>query len=135
MNILFVCRYNKFRSKIAEAYFKKLNNNKSINVRSAGIFPSSTPLDKLQVRVAKKFGIKPSGRSKPVSTDLLRWQDRIIVVTDDFPKGLFNYGPYNPKVVIWKIKDEMEGNEKETENITEQIMKKVEELNKELNEK
>ena len=36
-NILFVCKHNVFRSKIAEAYFKKVNQNREINAKSAGI--------------------------------------------------------------------------------------------------
>ena len=36
-NILFVCKYNRFRSKIAEAYFNKINKNKLVSVKSAGI--------------------------------------------------------------------------------------------------
>ncbi len=31
MNIIFVCKYNRFRSRVAEAYFKKINKDKNIH--------------------------------------------------------------------------------------------------------
>ena len=37
MKILFVCRHNRFRSKVAEAIFNKLNKNKEIQIESAGL--------------------------------------------------------------------------------------------------
>jgi len=52
----------------------------------------------------------------------------VIAITDDLPKGLFNYGPYKNKVINWKIPDEENGNEKNVEKIIKQIMKKVEAL-------
>lgn len=132
MNILFICRHNRFRSKIAEAYFKKINKNKKIKIKSAGIFPGSYPLDKLQVKVAKQLGIKIRGKPKPITTKLLSWKELIIAITDDLPKQLFNYGPYKAKVIEWKIPDELKSEKKETEKITKQIIKKINELNKKL---
>ena len=55
MNILFVCRYNRFRSRTAEAYFKKINKNKKIKVKSAGIFKGNYPLSPIQVKTGKKL--------------------------------------------------------------------------------
>ena len=46
-SILFVCKYNRFRSRVAEAYFKKINKNKNISVKSAGIIKGNLPLDKI----------------------------------------------------------------------------------------
>ena len=35
--ILFVCKFNRFRSKVAEAYFKKINRNRRIKERRFGL--------------------------------------------------------------------------------------------------
>ncbi|MCK4647591.1 hypothetical protein KAT24_01525 [Candidatus Pacearchaeota archaeon] len=134
MKILFICRHNRFRSKVAEAYFNKVNKNKNLKTKSAGIFPGRYPLDKSQVKIAKKLGIRIRGRTKPINTELLRWQDEIIAITDDFPKGLFDYGPYKNKVIEWKILDELRGNEKNTEKIIKQIIINVDSLVKEYGE-
>ena len=128
MNILFVCRHNRFRSKVAEAYFKKINKNKNLVAKSAGIFKGRYPLDKTQSKVAKKMGIKIKTKPQAISEDLLAWQDKIIVITNDLPKGLFKYSIHNYKVINWKIPDEINGNEKNIEKIIKQIKKKVEEL-------
>lgn len=128
MNILFICRHNRFRSKFAEAYFNQINQNKNLKARSAGIFPGKYPLNKLQVKVSKKLGIPIKGRPKAISTKLLRWKDLVIAITDDLPKGLFNYGPYRTKVIEWKISDEMNENVKATEKIINKIKKNVEEF-------
>jgi protein-tyrosine-phosphatase len=34
MNILFACKHNRLRSKVAEALFRKYNKNKKIKVKS-----------------------------------------------------------------------------------------------------
>jgi len=128
MKILFVCRHNRFRSKFAEAYFNKINKNKKLKAKSAGIFPGRYPLDSVQVNISKELGVRLKGRPKPISTNLLRWQDIIIAITDDLPKGLFKYGPYKNKVIEWKIPDELSGNKKNTRKILNKIKKNIEEL-------
>ena len=131
INILFICRHNRFRSKVAEAYFNKINKNKNVKVKSAGIFIGN-PLDKTQTIIAKKFGIKLKSKPQGISTKLLKWTGLIIVITDDFPKGLFNYANHKNKVIVWKIKDELKGNKKNTEKIITKIMEKVNKLVREL---
>ena len=131
-NILFICRHNKFRSKVAEAYFNKINKNKNLKVKSAGIFIGNYPFDKTQTRIAKKFGIKLKGKPQGISTKLLKWNDLIIAITDDFPQGLFNYANHKNRVIVWKIKDELKGDKKNTEKIITKIMKKVDKLVEEL---
>jgi len=133
MNILFICRHNRFRSKVAEAYFKKINKNKNIQVRSAGIFPGGYPLDKEEVRVTKKLGINLTGKPQAITTKLLRWKNIIVAVTDDLPKGLFNYSSYKNKVIEWKIQDVLENdNSAKIEKIVREIMNRVENLVKKL---
>ena len=105
MNILFVCKYNRFRSKIAEAYFNKINKNKNLHVYSAGIIPGHYPLDREEVEIARKNGIRLSGRPKGLNTDLLRKTDLIIIVADNVPRGIFKYEGYKGKVIVWRVKD------------------------------
>ena len=54
MNIIFVCKYNRFRSRVAEAYFNKINRNKNIHAYSRGVIRGDYPLDKIK-EVSKKW--------------------------------------------------------------------------------
>ena len=133
MNILFVCKYNRFRSKVAEYYFNKINNKKDIKVKSAGIFVGSYPLSKRQKAAGKDIGIKLKGKPQPISTKLLKWQDLIVIISDDIPVKLFNPKVYNNKIIVWKIKDDIPGGDiKRTKKLMKKIMENVEKLNKDL---
>tara|TARA_B100000315_G_scaffold220350_1_gene222974 strand:+ start:1436 stop:1945 length:510 start_codon:yes stop_codon:yes gene_type:complete len=142
-NILFICKHNVFRSKVAEAYFKKINKNKQINADGAGLiktdFLSETEkkLVKFQRKIAKQYGIIIKQSSKPLSIKLLKKQDIIIIVANDVPKEIFNNKFYlkpNLKLITWEIKDVEKGkNNKEIIKTTiPKIMKKVERLIKKL---
>jgi len=127
MNILFICRHNRFRSRFAELYFNKINKNKLLKTKSAGIFPGGWPLDKLEIKTAKTLGIKLRGKPKAITTKLLRWQNLIVLITDDIkdPENLFNYGGHKNKIIQWKITDNYSGTEQTVETILKQIIKKV----------
>lgn len=139
MNILFVCKHNMFRSKIAEVYFKKINKNREININSAGVIQGYLPLDKREVKVAKKFGINLEGKPKGLSVDLLKKQNLIIIVADDVPKFLFNNREYidfsKTKIVSWEIKDRKLKSEKEIGKIIKQIINKIKKLSEDLGNK
>jgi len=127
INILFICRYNRFRSRVAEAYFKKINKNKKIKVDSAGAM-KGTPVDNREIKAAKKFGLKINGKTKGISSKLLTLQDICIIVADDVPTSLIKDKTYNKgKTFVWNIKDG-----RDTQRIINQIMKKVDKLNKDL---
>ena len=130
--ILFVCKYNRFRSKIAEALFKKFNKNKNIKVKSAGIIIGKYPLDKIQIEISKKLDINLSGKPQGISTDLLKWQDLIIIVADDVPERIFNNSDYGKKTLVWKIKDAKSNNKKEIEKIIILIKKRIIKLKKDI---
>ncbi|MEK6926157.1 MAG: hypothetical protein AABW50_02675 [Nanoarchaeota archaeon] len=137
-NILFVCKHNIFRSKIAEAYFKKINKDRKITIRSAGIIRGDV-LNKdqreavgLEKTIAKKFGIKIKAGFAGLSISLLKKQDLIIVAADDVSKIIFNNKTYVKKVIHWKIKDYGFYGRGHTTNIIKQIMKKVDNLSKKL---
>ena len=127
--ILFICKYNAFRSRVAEEYFKKINRNKDISAISQG-FIIGGKSDEVQRKIARKFGINIIGKSKPVNLKELLEADKIIVVADDIPEIMFNYWtkPLKSKLEIWKIPDEQKRNSKNIENIIKNIMKRVEKL-------
>jgi len=142
-NILFVCKHNVFRSKIAEAYFKKVNRNEEINVKSAGIIKADTLRDvqkkiiNFQRKTAKELGIDVLDSSNQLSISLLKGQDIIIIVADDVPKEIFSdpfYLKPNLRVIVWEIPD-VKGDKDDGQLIREDIktiMKKVDEFSEEL---
>ena len=132
INILFVCRYNRFRSRIAEAYFKKINKNKNIQIKSAGLFKGQS-LSPRTVKEAKKLGLNINGKVQGLSSSLMIWQNITVVVANDVPKKVFDKNKkYGKKVIIWKIKDTDYKNTKKTEELIKSIMKKIDKLNKKL---
>jgi protein-tyrosine-phosphatase len=129
MKIIFVCKYNRFRSRIAEAYFKQINKNKNIQAESAGLLPGHYPLDKEEVEVARKNGLKLSGRPRGLSTDLLREIDLVVIAADNVPRSIFNYDRYKGKIKVWRIKDITSTDGKVLiEKRIKKIKKKVEKL-------
>ena len=77
-NILFVCKHNMFRSRVAEAYFKKINRNKNIVADSAGIIRGRYPLVQKEINATKSCGIDIIGKPKGLSIDLIKKQNWII---------------------------------------------------------
>lgn len=134
--ILFVCKYNRFRSKVAENYFKRINKKKGISVRSAGIIEVNRPLDAKEknrnVYLKKKFGFVLSAKSVSIGVRSLMWADKIIVVADDVPKILFNSKKWKDKVEVWKIPDENADDKKNINKIVNSIIQRVDKLYKEL---
>ena len=87
MKILFICKYNAFRSRVAEEYFKKINKNPEINVISRG-FIIGGKSDKEQRYISKELlGINIGERDPmPLRLQELIESDLIIVVANDIPK-------------------------------------------------
>jgi len=113
-NILFICKWNRFRSKVAEAIFNKLNQNKNHKAKSAGIFPG-LPISKEIFKVCKKLKYPISKKVKGISYSLLMWSDVIIIIEESIPLSVFKEIVKNDKkkVVIWKIKDPHSLNKRE----------------------
>jgi protein-tyrosine-phosphatase len=124
MNILFVCRFNKFRSKLAEAFFKRHTNRHS--AKSAGVIKGSPVNNKIR-ECALRHNIKVGGTSKNLDVELMRWQDMIVVVADDVPRSLFadNVTRYNRKLMHWKVHDTSDESTSEMDRIAKIIEKKV----------
>jgi len=105
-----------------------------IKVKSAGIVMTTSPLNKVQVRVGKEFGFNINGKPKGISKDLLKWAELIIIAADNVPKSIFKYqGKYLQKIINWKIKDITINNEVQNKDRVKKIMKKVDILNIKLN--
>ncbi len=134
INILFVCKYNRFRSKVAEKYFKRINKNSKI--KTAGIIEVDRPLDanerKRNIYLKKKFGFVLNAKLVSVSVKSLMWADKIIIVADDISKKIFNNKKWRNKVEVWKIPDENTDNKEKINRIVGEIMKKVDNLVKQL---
>jgi len=103
MKILFICKHNRFRSKVGEALMKKLGDG-NVEVRGAGVkLDKAYPYVAKNVKIAlREYGIGDvSDVSKLVTEEDKKWADKIIIVADnvnpqDFPSD---------KVVIWPTSD------------------------------
>jgi len=152
-NILFICKWNRFRSRTAEAFFNKYNKNPKYEAKSAGVVRGHLPLDRHGVAGAKKFGISILGRPHGLTSELILWQDIIVIVADDVPASIFKDNKniiikdikntivvvaddvpasifkdnkkYGKKLIVWKIRDARSNNKKEIFSTIKQIEKKV----------
>ncbi|MEK6917550.1 MAG: hypothetical protein AABW51_01240 [Nanoarchaeota archaeon] len=132
-NILFICKYNRFRSRIAETYFKKINKNKNVQVKSAGLIKGSSVGGEGAEIAKKKCGLNIYGRTNGLISKVLAWQNITVVVADDVPLQVFNRNKkYGKKVISWKIKDVDTKNGRTPEKVIEEIIKKVNDFVKEL---
>ena len=138
MKVLFVCKYNAFRSRVAEEYFKKINTDKRIRVVSRGIIMGGDS-DSVQRKISESLlGINIAKRKPlPLIYQDMRDSDLIIVVADDIPRIVFNYPlpSIQKKIVMWKIKDEQDLNKENLRNIILKIKRKVDGLVKKLESK
>ncbi|MEK6895860.1 MAG: hypothetical protein AABX12_00165 [Nanoarchaeota archaeon] len=131
-NILFICKYNRFRSRIAEDYFNQINTNKKIKTKSAGIIQGS-PVNQAERKICRAMHIDISGKPQGLSSNLLKWQDITVIVANDVPPAIFkNNKKYGKKLLVWEIPDNKGDTKKEIEQIVESIKRKVEVLVKNL---
>jgi len=131
MRILFICKHNRFRSKVAEAYFKKLNKDKRIQIVSAGVFKGN-PISNNVISIGKKLGINITHKTQGLKSKGMNRIDLLVIVADDVPKSLFK-GKIKD-IRVWKINDTSETNTKRIEKTMKEIFKKVDILIKELKE-
>ncbi len=127
--ILFVCKHNRFRSKIAEAFFNKINKNKKFRAYSAGVF-KGFPVHNNVISVGKKLGIYINKKTKGLSERLVKDMDTIIIVADDIPTSLFKNK--TKKIIKWKIPDANQADKNRILFISNKIKNKVKNLVKDL---
>ena len=124
-HILFVCRYNRFRSLIAEALFKKYNKDKSIKVKSASPIKGQ-PLSDNVKQLAKEFNLSIKEHPTGLTSRIMMWQDTTIIVADNVPESLFDKNKeYGKEVIVWKIRDAETNSLDELRKITKEIESKV----------
>lgn len=134
MNILFVCKWNRFRSKAAEALFKEMNKNSNNKADSGGLFPG-IPVSKDIIMAGKKFNIDITKKQQGLPHKLLMWADKIIIVANDVPSSIFKEIKENggEDIIHWNIPDYEGTDIKKREKIIGEIKKKIDTLLKEIN--
>ena len=105
MNILFICKHNRFRSKVAEALFKKYNKNTNVRAYSAGLIIGGTGHRHI-AQAARHFGITITSKQQSITKELLDAMDIIVDVADDVPSTIFKqYLTPRKKLLVWNIED------------------------------
>ncbi len=131
-HILFVCRYNRFRSLLAEAFFNKYNRNKSAIAKSAAPI-RGMPLSDNVKKLAKEFKVKIKEKPQGLTSRLMKWQNITVIAANDVPSTLFDKNRlYGKKVIHWHIKDVDDNSMESMRKISKMIKKKVIELIKDI---
>ncbi len=124
MRVLFICKHNRFRSKIAEALFKKYNKNKKIKVESCAVNPDYIRVAESVVNVLKKFGVRGVNRHpKKINKRMIDKADLIVIVADNIKRKF-----KGKKVIVWKISDVRQGEIKEILKRAKLIEKRIKRL-------
>ncbi len=130
MRILFVCKANRFRSKVAEAIFNSYLERKKVSgfeVKSAG-----ERIDILRPYVAKVVmnilkergvGVRDEG-SRKIDDNLIEWADKIVVAANNVNLDIFP----NEKMEVWNIEDADESEVDRVRMIIDKIDDKVKEF-------
>ena len=133
MKVLFICKHNKFRSKVGEAIFNKLNKNKKIISESAGIIGSEHKTPESVVKILKEKGYRVSRmNAKRVDSAKINNYNLLIIVADNV-NPLFFKESFKGKIIWWKISDCIDTDIEGIKKRVDEIEKKVRELVKELN--
>ena len=136
MKILFICRYNNFRSKVAKLFFDKLNKNPTVETKASGLIKAVHYSREQQQEALNKFGIRLEGVSELLDEDLYHWPDKIILVGDDIPATFFKeLKAEGTEIIVWKLKDILPNDldyKEKTQKLTESILKEVKKVEKEL---
>jgi protein-tyrosine-phosphatase len=126
MKILMMCKHNRFRSKVAESIFKKLDKNNN-QVKSAGI-----QIDILRPYICenvksimkeKSYEINDE-QARAINTQDLAWADLIVIVANNIDKNIFK-GKTKARIIVWKIGDADENDYPKIKKLIAQIEKKV----------
>ena len=133
MKILFICKHNKFRSKVGEAIFNKLNKNPKIAAESAGIIGSEhlTPLSVVNALAKKGYQVSRMDARRVDSVSIKNY-NTLIIVADNVDPAFFK-DSFKGKIIWWKITDCIDTDLEGIKERVSQIEKKVKEFLKEVN--
>ena len=106
MNILFLCKANLFRSRMAHEFFEMYNKNNNHIVDSAAlIYDFKTP-HKLVINAMKEINVDISNKNpKKVNQDLIDWADLIVLMFPDLEEPLKKFEVADKIIEIWEIED------------------------------
>lgn len=137
MKVLFICKWNRFRSKVAEYLFNQMS--KKNKAKSVGLIEANVPLRPGEIQrknyLKEKFQISLNDISRGINVNDLEEADKIIIVADDVDSKILNHWRFREKVETWKIPDESASNEEKINKIVNSIRQKVENLIIEMEDK
>ncbi len=106
MNILFLCKANLFRSRMAHEFFDIHNSNLDIKTDSAALIYDFDKPHNLVVKAMEEINIDISKKiPKKVNQELINWADLIVLMFPDLEEPLFEYELNDQKIEIWNIED------------------------------
>ena len=129
MNVLFVCRYNRYRSKVAEALFNKYKTKKRLKALSGGIqldFVNPNVAESVKKVLAERKTEVSNEKSIQLDNAMIMWANLVVIVADDVESELFE--KYKKKIERWEIPDENQENIQGIEKGIERIAIKVRSL-------
>ena len=132
--ILFICRHNCFRSRVAEEYMK-IVSAPDISISSAGLIPSDLGPTQFQREVVREYGFDIPNRAKGITAKLLSEQDYIVNTANDVPNSLLIHPSYNrAELISWDISDVESGiyDKKDTKRIINSLIENCNILNRRL---
>ncbi len=134
MKILFVCKHNRFRSKVAEAIFNKLNKNKEIKAESAGILTDDLRpyVAEIVIEVMRQKSYRIYGKPRQLTKNMVNDFDMVVIVADNVNKEFFN--DFFEDIVQWQISDCNAGEIDKIKQTIEKIEENVKDLLKNLND-
>jgi len=132
MRVLFICKHNRFRSKVAEVFFKFYVKKKKLIHRagSRGI-KKDIPSALTVVNIMRERGMEIRNKtSKKIEKKDVGWADKIVIVANNVLKKDLEkiVGRVDKKIIVWKIRDTDQNNIKEIKKIINNIEKRVREF-------
>jgi len=136
MKLLFICKHNRFRSKVGEAIFNTINKNKNIAAESAGILIDEVHLyvAKSVVKIMKEEGYSIGGIPRRVDIKKINNYELLVIVADNVDP-LFFKDSFKGKIIWWKVHDcderDLDGIRERIGDIKKRVRKLVEEMKNE----
>lgn len=125
MKIIFVCKHNRFRSKVAEAIFNKLNKNPKVKAESRGILLDELRpyIEKNVIKIMNEKGYQINGKPEKLAISEINNYDLLIIVANNIDKEFFN--KFKGKIIKWDIEDCNANNINKIKSTVNEIENKV----------